>query len=150
DAHYFYPAGVAAVLLGRHFGRPVVITARGSDINLIAQHSIPRKLIVWAAGRASAVVAVSPALRRGLEQLGVNAAKILVLRNGVDPDAFRPLDRRAERSRLDVNGKVLISVGNLVELKRNDLVIRSLRLLPDTTLLLVGDGPDRARLESIA
>jgi teichuronic acid biosynthesis glycosyltransferase TuaC len=150
DAHYFYPAGVAAALLGRHFRKPVVITARGSDINLIAQHSIPRRLIVWAARRASAVVAVSQALQRGLEQLGVDAAKTVVLRNGVDADAFRPLDRAAERSRLGVTGEVLISVGNLVELKGNDLVIRSLRLLPETTVLLVGDGPDRSRLELVA
>src|SRR5262245_44262114 len=46
DAHYFYPAGVAAALLARHVGKPVVITARGSDINLIARHSIPRRLIL--------------------------------------------------------------------------------------------------------
>ena len=35
DAHYFYPDGVAAVLLGRSLGKPVVITARGTDVNLI-------------------------------------------------------------------------------------------------------------------
>src|SRR6476659_1277749 len=35
DAHYFYPDGVAAVMVGRYFNKPVVITARGTDINLI-------------------------------------------------------------------------------------------------------------------
>ena len=29
DAHYFYPDGVAAAMLGRYFNKPVVITARG-------------------------------------------------------------------------------------------------------------------------
>ena len=38
DAHYFYPDGVAAVLLGRALGRPVVVTARGSDLNVIARY----------------------------------------------------------------------------------------------------------------
>src|SRR3546814_3958257 len=33
DAHYFYPDGVAAVMLGRRFGLPVTVTARGSDIS---------------------------------------------------------------------------------------------------------------------
>jgi len=150
DAHYFYPAGVAAALLGRYFGKPVVITARGSDINQIAQHAIPRKLIVWAARRAGAVVAVSHALKLRLEELGVDSAKIVVLRNGVDADAFRPLDRGAERSRLGISGRLLISVGNLVEHKGNDLVIRSLRCFTETILCLIGDGPDRARLESVA
>jgi hypothetical protein len=37
DAHYFYPDGVAAVMLGKYFNKPVVITARGTDINLIPQ-----------------------------------------------------------------------------------------------------------------
>lgn len=150
DAHYFYPTGVAAMLLGLRFGKPVVITARGSDINLIAQHAIPRKLMVWAARRAAGVVAVSQALKSSLERLGVDGSKISVLRNGVDAVAFRPLDRDAERARLGVGGTILLSVGNLIELKGNELVLRSLKSLPEATLFLVGDGPDRARLESVA
>jgi teichuronic acid biosynthesis glycosyltransferase TuaC len=150
DAHYFYPSGVAAMLLGRHFGKPVVITARGSDINLIARYAIPRRLITWSARRAAAVVAVSQALKGSLEQLGVDGAKICVLRNGVDAQAFRPLDRDAERARLGVDGRLLLSVGNLVELKGNELAIRTLPSLPEATLVFVGDGPDRARLESVS
>src|SRR5262245_4189666 len=149
DAHYFYPAGVAAALLGRRFGRSVVITARGSDINLIAQHAIPRRLIVWAARRAAAVVTVSRALKGATERLGVDPQSISVLRTGVDAHAFHPLDRDAERSRLGVTGRLLLSVGNLVELKGNDLVIQSLSALPDTILCLVGEGPDRGRLEAL-
>src|SRR5271166_1580648 len=49
DAHYFYPDGVAAVLLGRALGLPVVVTARGSDLNLIADYAVPRRWIRWAA-----------------------------------------------------------------------------------------------------
>jgi len=45
DAHYFYPDGVAAVLLGRALGRPVVVTARGSDLNVIAEYAAPRRWI---------------------------------------------------------------------------------------------------------
>ena len=81
-----------------------MITARGSDINLIAQYTIPRRFIIWAARRAAAVVAVSQALKYSLEQLGVDAAKVCVLRNGVDADAFRPLDRDVERARLGIEG----------------------------------------------
>ena len=45
DAHYFYPDGVAAVMLGRALDRPVVVTARGSDVNLIADYALPRRWI---------------------------------------------------------------------------------------------------------
>jgi teichuronic acid biosynthesis glycosyltransferase TuaC len=59
----------------------------------------------------------------------------------VNAHPFRPLDRDAERSRLGVTGRLLLSVGNLVKLKGNDLVIQSLGALPDTMLCLVGEGP---------
>ena len=45
DAHYFYPDGVAAVRLGEAIGKPVVITARGSDVNVISRHHSPARKI---------------------------------------------------------------------------------------------------------
>ncbi len=39
DAHYLYPDGVAAVALGRAFGKPVVVTARGSDVTQYPDHA---------------------------------------------------------------------------------------------------------------
>ncbi|HEX8886452.1 MAG TPA: glycosyltransferase, partial [Noviherbaspirillum sp.] len=56
DAHYFYPDGVAAVMLGRYFNKPVVITARGTDINLVPQYRLPRRMIRWAAGQAAGMI----------------------------------------------------------------------------------------------
>jgi hypothetical protein len=41
DAHYFYPDGVSALWIGRRLRRPVVITARGTDINLILDMPYP-------------------------------------------------------------------------------------------------------------
>jgi len=62
DAHYVYPDGVAATWLGRRFGLPVVMTARGTDVNLIPRYGVPRRLIQSAIRDASAIVAVSAAL----------------------------------------------------------------------------------------
>ncbi len=53
DAHYVYPDGVAAVWLGRRFGLPTVITARGTDINLLPRYTWPRRLIRRAIGDAA-------------------------------------------------------------------------------------------------
>ena len=44
--------GVAAVMIGRSLGKPVVITARGTDINLIPSYRLPRRQILWAADKA--------------------------------------------------------------------------------------------------
>jgi glycosyltransferase involved in cell wall biosynthesis len=149
DAHYFYPDGVAAVLLGRFLGKPVVITARGTDVNLIPDYPLPRRAILWAARRAAGIVAVAGALRDRLVALGISWERIEVLRNGVDLKLFRPVDRASSRSRLGFKRTTLLSVGNLLPLKGHDLAIRALSLLPETDLVIIGDGPERAALGAL-
>jgi len=146
DAHYFYPDGVAAALLARELGKPLVITARGTDINLIPRHAVPRAQILWAARRADGLVSVCAALKDRLTQLGIAGERIRVLRNGIDLTLFRPEDRTAARAALGVTGPVILSVGLLIERKGHHLVIAALTLLPGVTLLIVGDGPERAAL----
>lgn len=149
DAHYFYPDGVAAALLGRRFGKPVVITARGSDINLIACHKWPRRQMRWAAAHSSHMIAVSGALRNRMIELGMDSDRICVLRNGVDLDVFREKDGQ-RRTQSDPDKRpVLLSVGNLVAGKGHDLAIQALKLLDDAMLLVVGDGPMKGSLKSL-
>lgn len=151
DAHYFYPDGVAAIMIGRALGKPVVITARGTDINLIPQqYAVPRRMILDAARECAAIVTVSAALKDALVHLGVTAERITVLRNGVDLSIFYPEDRQTARETMKVSGFVIASVGNLVAAKGHDLVIAALRDLPDATLLIAGRGVERQRLEELA
>jgi glycosyltransferase involved in cell wall biosynthesis len=150
DAHYFYPDGVAATWLGAEFNLPVVITARGTDINLIPQYARPRRLILDAAKNAAAMITVCQALKDRLVELGAPAAKITVLRNGVDLEIFHVKDRAALRGQFGVSGLVLASVGLLIERKGHHLIIEALKHVPDATLLLAGSGPDRQKLEELA
>lgn len=151
DGHYLYPDGVAAVMLGRHFGKPVVLTARGSDTSQWPEMALPGRWIRWAIAQADALVAVSEGLKQGLVALGAPAEKVTVLRNGVDLDAFQPAaDRAVARAALGLAGPVLLSVGALVERKGHHLTIAALRDLPGHTLLIAGDGPERAALEALA
>ncbi len=151
DAHYFYPDGVAAILLGRWFNLPVVITARGTDLNLIPKYTLPRKLIQWAAARAAGMITVCQALKEVLVELGVPEQRVTVLRNGVDLQQFQPpLERTALRERLKLHGTTLLSVGHLIKRKGHDRVIAALEQLPDTHLLIAGDGPEDANLRSLA
>lgn len=150
DAHYFYPDGVAAMLLGRALGKPVVITARGTDVNLIPRYALPRRMIVSAARQAAGVIAVSQALKDALAGLGVAADRITVLRNGVDLGMFRPGHRENARAALQLAGRTLLSVGHLIERKGHDITISALPRLPDCTLLIAGEGPELARLRSLA
>jgi teichuronic acid biosynthesis glycosyltransferase TuaC len=146
DAHYFFPDGVAAVMLGETFGKPVVVTARGSDISEIPRHAVPRKLIKQATDKAAGLITVCEALKSAMVDLGVADERIVALRNGVDLNVFQPVDRAVQRARLGLNGFTLLSVGQLVVHKGQSLIIEALTKLPDVKLLLAGTGPDREQL----
>jgi glycosyltransferase involved in cell wall biosynthesis len=150
DAHGIYPDGVAATLIGRWLDRPVVLTARGSDVNLYRDFSLPRRWLQWATRTSAAVITVSESLKDALVEIGAEPGRITVLRNGVDLERFRPLERAAIRERLRLTGTVLLSVGNLLELKGHHLAIEALARLPGAQLLIAGDGPMRSALETQA
>jgi teichuronic acid biosynthesis glycosyltransferase TuaC len=151
DAHYFYPDGVAAVLLGRHYGKPVVVTGRGTDLHCIPKYTIPRLMIRFAANKSSAIITVCQALKETLIGLQIPEKKIVVLKNGVDLSLFRPLeDRDCMRKKLGLTGTTLISVGRLIALKGHHLIIEALKELPDCDLLIAGSGPEDKKLRKIA
>ena len=150
DAHYLYPDGVAAALLARRHGLPLVITARGSDVTQLPDFALPRRMIQWAMRRADALISVSAGLKRAMVALGADPARITVLRNGVDLRAFHPpADRDALRAGLGITGPVLLSVGHLIERKGHHHAIEALTRLPGWTLLIAGEGPERSRLEQL-
>jgi glycosyltransferase involved in cell wall biosynthesis len=149
DAHYFYPDGVAAVRLAREFNLPVTVTARGTDLNLIPEFPAPRKMILDAASKADGMITVCQALKDTLIEMGVADERVTVLRNGVDLELFRPVDRAAARSALGLSRRTLASVGLLIDRKGHHHIIRALKDLPDNDLLIAGDGPDRRALERL-
>ena len=149
DAHYFYPDGVAAAWLAKELGKPLVITGRGTDLNLSPRYPRPRKMIIEAAEQAREMVTVCQSLKDDLTELGVPPAKVTVLRNGVDLDRFQVLDKQTSRAELGLEGPLLLSVGHLVERKGHHLIVRALKDLPGHHLAIVGDGPMRRELHSL-
>jgi teichuronic acid biosynthesis glycosyltransferase TuaC len=150
DAHYFYPDGVAAALLGKYFNKPVVITARGSDITQLPGFPLPRRMIKWAAQRAAGVITVCHALRDEVIALGVDPARVTSLRNGVDLQLFQPVERDAVRARLGLAHFTMLAVGHLVPVKAQQVAVAALADLPDVRLLIAGTGPQREMLERLA
>ena len=147
DAHYLYPYGVAATRLGSRVHKPVVLTARGSDVNLIPKVSpFARQRVLEATRSAACVISVSDALRRALIELGAPAERLAVIRNGVDRELFNipdPIPPRGKQTHV-------LSVGNLVPLKGHDIAIDALRELPDAKLTIAGRGALRDSLEQRA
>ncbi|MFP5287000.1 MAG: glycosyltransferase family 4 protein [Thermoanaerobaculia bacterium] len=150
DAHYFYPEGVAAVILGHRLGKPVIVSVLGDDVITLPRFRLPRRMILWAVDRCAGVTAVCQALKDRLVEVGAPAEKIRVVLHGVDPELFQPVDREAVRRRLGLTGRVLVSVGHLTKRKGHHLAIQALPELPDTTLLIVGDGWMEGELRELA
>jgi teichuronic acid biosynthesis glycosyltransferase TuaC len=150
DAEYFWPDGPAAMHLSAALGVPFSVKARGSDVHLWG--SCPGIGVqIGAAGRqAAGLLAVSGPLRDDMIALGLPGEKIRVHRTGIDLDRFVPVDRTAAKARLGVQGPLLVTAGWLIPRKGQAIAIEALTYLPGATLLVVGDGPERASLERLA
>jgi glycosyltransferase involved in cell wall biosynthesis len=148
DAHFLYPDAVAAIILGRRLGIPVVMSARGSDVNVKCENPVMRRWVCWAANQCAAVITVSRALAERLASFGIAQDRLHTLPNGVDLEKFRP---RPDSSRRPPGADtVLLSAGHLVEAKGHHLAVEALIKLPKTSLLIVGEGPNESSLRALA
>lgn len=154
DAHYVYPDGTAATQIGAELGIPVVLSARGTDLNLYPRLPGLAPLIRANLGRAEHLICVCTDLRREALDLGMAADKTSVIGNGVDADHFRPGDQAEARTALGLRptGTIILAVGHLTERKGFHLIVEAVAHLrqPGLQLVIVGDGPERAALTRLA
>lgn len=146
SAEFFYPSGPAAVALGRRFGVPVSIAARGSDIHFWGKAPGVRKQIVAAGKAAAGMVSVSEALRDDMIALGMPGERIVANATGVDLERFAPCDRVAAKAAMGISGPLVVSLGALIPLKGHDILIDAVARLPGVHLRIAGQGPEQARL----
>ncbi len=114
-----------------------------------------KRLMAIAMGRLShGVLAVTPQIKQLLVELArVPPQRICVIPNGVDVDFFRPLPRAQalSRSGLDPACRYVIFCGGFHPWSDFDALLQAFALVvrerPDARLLMVGDGPERNRIE---
>lgn len=154
---------LAPMLVARLLGVPTVLEVNSVYSMLAIQQFEPiswratsRLLERWACRSAQGIVTVSTALKEDLESLGVPAANVTVLPNGVDGDLFRPsaVDGSRYRERLRLQDKVVLGYsGSLRAWQGLDLLIKALEHIDmakdKLCLLILGDGPERLGLEQM-
>lgn len=152
DAQFFYPDGPAAVSIGQALGLPVSIKARGADIHHWGRGKGTALQVLDAALGADGLLAVAQGLADDMAALGIPRDRITLHRTGLDRTVFRPLDRAACRTQLDLpaDAPVLATVGALIPRKGQIFAIEALAHLPGAILLLAGAGPDEAALRAAA
>ena len=99
---------------------------------------------------ADRVVTITDALRDfTVERVGVDPAKVETIHYGLDD--LPPAWGKNPPDAVPVAARVLLAVARLTRQKGIDVAIRALPLLPDDTVLVVlGEGPERAALETLA
>ncbi|NUR85551.1 MAG: glycosyltransferase, partial [Nonomuraea sp.] len=151
---HLFRAGLYGRLVARLAGVPAIVASEHS----IGEHHLEGRPItgpVRALARGGerlghVTVAVSSAAARRLQGWGIPRDRIEVIANGIDPQAFRFDEsvRRTARSHLTIPSQMTVigGVGRLEPGKRFDVLVDAVAAVPDTVLLLVGDGPERAAL----
>ena len=109
-----------------------------------------------AAKQADWVITISEGLRQEFVRRGIASDKITVVPNGVDTAAFTPTARDQQLAeKLGVSGKTVFGyISSIRELEGIEYLIRAmpevLQTTPNSACLIVGDGEDKSRLESMA
>jgi len=150
DAEFFYPDGPAAMQLAEALDVPFTVKARGADIHYWGHNPSTGYQVKEAGTKASGLLAVSQAIKEDMVGLDMDANKITVHYTGLDQEKFKPLDRTKAKAEWGVEGRLIVSVGALIERKNQDLIINAMPHLPDCTLVLAGSGEEEQNYRKLA
>jgi glycosyltransferase involved in cell wall biosynthesis len=142
-------SGLVAGLVGRLRGVPVVTTLRGGDVRRADRSWAYRTLLAACIYLSDAVVTVSDSLRQSvLERFPTAASKLNTISDGVGEDFLAlPLHRNDGKNPLRI-----LTIGNLIAGKGIDQILQALAQpnLTNAMLMVIGDGPERSKLEALA
>ena len=144
--HYLFPAGAAAVEVGKKHGIKTYVTAHGSDMfELYKSQPLMRPTLKNVLKDADVVFAVSNALKHEIIATGVVgiADKTRISWNSVDINKFSTKQNNSFKDEYKLNDKpIVLFVGNLIKRKNVDSLLEAKKIAnSDYYLVVVGDGP---------
>ncbi len=154
DGQFAFPDGYAAVRLGQTIGCSAVVTCLGADLRVYSGHAFVGTMLRWTLRTAARVIAVSADLKRLSIAQGCPEENTVFLTHGVDLKKFALRAKSECRARLGLpqDRKIGVYVGYLIDRKNQSLVIQAVddirkRGCTPPLITLIGDGPNRKRLE---
>lgn len=156
--HYAIPHASAAFMARSIMARkgryvPFITTLHGTDITLVGKDASYRPVITFAINESDAVTAVSASLREDTFDNFDIYRQIEVIHNFIDVERYtQPLNKELQLSYAPNGEKLLVHTSNFRPVKRIDDIIRAFAILKEklpVKLLLIGDGPDRSRVQML-
>ena len=157
--HYAIPHASAAymakqILAQKGIDLPVVTTLHGTDITLVGKDASYEPVVTFSINMSDGVTAVSESLKQETLEYFNITTPIDVIPNFIDLSRFKKQPKEHFRKAICPNGeRLLVHISNISKVKRVEDVITmfcSLRKIVPAKLLLVGDGPERIKMEELA
>lgn len=156
--HYAIPHAAVAymakkILLTEGRYVPVVTTLHGTDITLVGTNKAFAPVVAFSINKSDGVTAVSDSLRQQtLDTFDIHK-EIKVIHNFVDFNRFRRIDKDHFKKAIAPNGEhILVHTSNFRKVKRVEDVVQVFKRVQEqmpSKLLLIGDGPERHKMEAL-
>ncbi|QIL77275.1 N-acetyl-alpha-D-glucosaminyl L-malate synthase BshA [Hymenobacter sp. HDW8] len=156
--HYAIPHASAAymakqILRTKGIQIPIITTLHGTDITLVGKDASYEPVVTFSINQSDGVTAVSADLRAETYQYFAIEKDIEVIPNFINLERFKKQNKSHFKAAIAPEGeKLLIHTSNFRSVKRVEDVVRifaGVRKEIPAKLLLVGDGPDRPRIEKL-
>tara|TARA_B100000586_G_scaffold194142_1_gene143231 strand:- start:124 stop:1266 length:1143 start_codon:yes stop_codon:yes gene_type:complete len=156
--HYAIPHASAAlsakqILEAQGIHIPIITTLHGTDITLLGKDKSFKSVIEFAINNSDAVTAVSKSLKKETLASFKLEKEIQVIPNFIDSKLYKTEnDKALRRSFTKDSERIIIHISNFRKVKRVQDVLKvfvKIRKKIPSKLLLIGDGPERLKMEQL-
>lgn len=157
--HYAIPHASAAymaqqILKEKGYEIPFITTLHGTDITIVGKDAANEPVVTFSINRSDGVTAVSDDLRKDTNRLFDITTEIEVIPNFIDLERFKKHSKEHFKKAICPNGeKLIVHTSNFRKVKRVEDVLATfceVRKVVPSKLLLIGDGPERGKMEEQA
>ncbi|MEO1256822.1 MAG: N-acetyl-alpha-D-glucosaminyl L-malate synthase BshA, partial [Bacteroidota bacterium] len=157
--HYAVPHASAAymaqqILKTKGYEIPFITTLHGTDITIVGKDATNEPVVTFSINGSDGVTAVSEDLKKDTLDLFDITNDIRVIPNFIDLERFKKQPKEHFKKAICPNGeKLIVHTSNFRKVKRVDDVLKvfcEVRKIVPSKLLLIGDGPERKKMEDAA